>query len=112
MNGKRRARPSDISSPLPTWVYENLEGTSERPNLAQVVGAQPSSAGLLRLGSPFEENQSVKGKWRSIPDNEEFGPPLPKKAPVTGVVASQVAREEIHLPYDEDNGRPMKRIRE
>lgn len=112
MNGKRRARPSDISSPLPTWVYENLEGASERPNLAQVVGAQPSSAGLLRLGSPFEENYSCKGKWRSVPDTEEFGPPLPKKAPVTGVVAGQAAREEAHLPYDEDNGRPMKRIRE
>lgn len=112
MNGKRRARPSDISSPLPTWVYDNLEGPSERPNLAQLVGAQPSSAGLLRLGSPFEENQSTKGKWRSVSDNEEFGPPLPKKASVTGVVAGQVTREDAPPSYDEDNGRPMKRMRE
>lgn len=111
LNGKRRARPSDISSPLPTWAYENAEESFDRSHLAQLLGAQPSSAGLPRLGLPFAEGSSSKGKWRSTSDNEEFGPPLPKKV---GTFLGGVATgQDPHQSNEgDDSGRPVKRIRE
>ncbi|KAF8456794.1 hypothetical protein BDZ91DRAFT_767462 [Kalaharituber pfeilii] len=115
MNGRRRPRPSPIGTSLPSWAYDMPEGASDRPNLAQLLGAQPLSAGLPRLGSPFVEDYSDKGKWRSAADPEEFGPPLPKKtgAFLGAVVIGQDTRKEIHASEDdEDSGRPIKRMRE
>ena len=111
MNGKRRARPSEVSTPLLPW---NPEGTSDRPNLAYLLDAQPSSAVLRRLGSPFVEDNSSKGKWRSTSDSEEFGPPLPPKSGAfpSGVVIGQDLRREAKKSTDEYSGRPIKRVRE
>ncbi|KAF8424931.1 hypothetical protein EV426DRAFT_701198 [Tirmania nivea] len=111
MNGKRRARPSEASTPLPPW---NPEGVSDRPNLAYLLDAPPSSTELRRLGSPFVEDNSSKGKWRSTSDSEEFGPPLQKKnsAFLSGVVIGQELRREAKKSTDEYSGRPIKRVRE
>ena len=108
MNGKRRARPSEVSTPLPPW---NPEGVSDRPNLAYLLDAQPSNAVLRRLGSPFvEDNSSYKGKWRSTSDSEEFGPPLPKKS---GAFVNSIAiKQDLKETSDEYSGRPIKRVRE
>jgi len=110
MNGKRRARPSEVSTPLLPW---NPEGASDRPNLAYLLDAQPSSAVFRCLGSPFVEDNSSKGKWRSTSEGEEFGPPLPQKsgAFLSGVIGQDLQRD-AKKSTDEYSGRPIKRVRE
>jgi len=111
MNGKRRARPSEASTPLPPW---NPEGTSDRPNLAYLLDIQPSSVVSRCLGSPFVEDNSGKGKWRSTPENVDFGPPLPNQTGVflNGGATGQDPRREAKKPMDEHSGRPIKRVKE
>ncbi|KAF8455509.1 hypothetical protein BGX38DRAFT_1167189 [Terfezia claveryi] len=111
MNGKRRARPSEVSTALLPW---NPEGALDRPNLAYLLDAQPPSTELRRLGSPFVEDNNSKGKWRSTSDSEGFGPPLPQNgsAFLSGVVIGQDLRREAKKSTDEYSGRPIKRVRE